>query len=370
MRYYTSFIIFILTFCCLHLGIQGFSQEKIKLIVIDPGHGGIDSGCSYGHKHEKIITLQLAKEIGSRIHAEFPEIEVRYTRTDDRFIALHERIGIANELGADLFISVHINSFSSDQVRGAESYVLGIDEQNEFADIVSRENASIAYETNSGDVYSKFDLYSPASRIIISTYQQNFLDNSIRFADALQQSISRNTKLPDRGVRQAPFVVLRMATMPAVLFEAGFITEEQDRAYLADSAGKSAIAESFVQAVRHYILRFEQANLKEPNIFVASNTLPVDHTEGKTDQMWLENGRYRLKIQVMTSLNKCIEKEDRIWSDFPDLDVRQEKEVFNYLTGEYTSIHEARNALKSIRNTGYPGAYIVVLNGDERISIK
>lgn len=370
MRYYLRFLSYILTFCCLISVFLVHAQNRIDRIVIDPGHGGKDGGCVAASCEEKQLTLNIAIAIGRQIQSSYENIEIHYTRITDTFVPLHERIGMANELQADLFISIHVNAFTSGKANGAESYVLGLDAKDEQLDIVIRENASILLEKDSSEVYTKFDLHSPEALIIMSAYQQHYLDKSIRFANELQRAIGSKTQIQNRGVRQAPFVVLKMATMPAILFEAGFITDEQDRNYISSISGVEHIALSFVQAIKNYILQYDQAYLKEPNIFVPTSSLPIDVEGDETDSINLEIGAYTLKIQILTSLNKPISKADPIWVSFKDLEEIRDMQVYNYLTGNFATLIEAKKALKQIRESGYPGAYLVAINGHERINIK
>jgi N-acetylmuramoyl-L-alanine amidase len=370
MRYYLRLIILILTFIGFHPFFVLHAQESIKLIVIDPGHGGQDGGCTAEHIKEKELTLLIGEAIGKKIESTIRGINVVYTRSTDTFVPLRERIGIANKLNADLFISIHVNSLAVGEASGAESYVLGIETEDEHLEIVIRENASIAFEKEGLEEYTKFDLQAPEARIIMSAYQQNYSDKSIRFANHLQEVIDQNTKLKDRGVRQAPFVVLKMATMPAILFECGFITDMDDRNYLRSYEGIDKIAISFVQAIENYILQYEQANSTEANIFAPSSSLPINVSNENANLQWLEEGAFQLKIQVLTSLNKPIQKQDPIWQDFKDLEEVRELEVFNYLTGNFSSLREAKAVLQTIRKTGYPGAYLVAIRHGERISLK
>ena len=122
------------------------SQDKIDFIVIDPGHGGKDIGCSASYHLEKDMTLKLSQYIKDQLEDSNPSLKVKLTRNTDIFIPLHERIGIANELNADLFISIHCNSFHQEGINGSETYVLGIEEGDELLDIAKRENASVDFE--------------------------------------------------------------------------------------------------------------------------------------------------------------------------------------------------------------------------------
>ncbi|WP_235293739.1 N-acetylmuramoyl-L-alanine amidase family protein [Portibacter lacus] len=224
------------------------SQDNVKVILIDPGHGGKDVGCS-GHKLlEKDIALEIALKIGTLLNERFPEIEVRFTRTTDIFIPLHERVSMANKEDVDLFISLHCNAIRNPQAHGIESYVMGMETSQENMDIAKRENEVILLED-----LSSFDPYSDEGHIMIAMMQQNTLEKSIKLADFTQQSISGHTTFRDRGVKQAGFVVLRKVLVPSILVEAGFISNPEDAKKLKDHKEQNKIAHSIVSGIGKYV---------------------------------------------------------------------------------------------------------------------
>ena len=226
---------------------------RIKKIVIDPGHGGRDSGCS-GHSHrEKDIALSISLKLGRLIKVNFPEIQVIYTRNSDVFVPLNERAGIANRNNADLFISIHCNAMdNADQVYGSETYVMGLHKADANLAVAKRENASILLEANYDQIYAGYDPNSPEGHIILSMYQNAYLEQSILFAEKVEKNIKHQAKRKSRGVKQAGFVVLRETTMPSVLVETGYLTNANDADFLAHERGQNKIANSILKAFKEY----------------------------------------------------------------------------------------------------------------------
>ena len=257
---------FILLFFLITISILGSSQplnllkSSIKVVVIDAGHGGKDPGC-HGHSkiNEKDIALDIALKLGKIIEENLPDVQVIYTRKDDRFIELWQRAAIANRNKADLFISVHCNAHTSTSLNGAESYVMGIHKTNGNLAVSRRENESLQLEANyqeSGH-YSDFDPDSPEAQIILSLYQNSFLEHSIELASTLQDKVKATGSLRDLGVNQAGFVVLWKTTMPSVLVETGFLTNAKDEAYLTSEKGKNESARNIFEAVRDFKVKLE-----------------------------------------------------------------------------------------------------------------
>jgi N-acetylmuramoyl-L-alanine amidase len=257
---------FILLVFLIAISILGSSEplnllkSSIKVVVIDAGHGGKDPGC-HGHTkiNEKDVALDIALKLGKMIEENLPDVQVIYTRKDDRFIELWQRAAIANRNKADLFISVHCNAHTSSTLNGAESYVMGIHKTNGNLAVSRRENESLQLEANyqeSGH-YSDFDPDSPEARIILSLYQNSFLEHSIELASTLQDKVKAKGKLRDLGVNQAGFVVLWKTTMPSVLVETGFLTNAKDEAYLTSEKGKNESARNIFEAVRDFKVKLE-----------------------------------------------------------------------------------------------------------------
>lgn len=232
--------------------IEADNQYRIKTVVIDPGHGGKDSGCRGAHSREKHIALSIAKKLGTVIEVAYPTIRVIYTRTVDKFVPLHERAAIANRNQADLFISIHCNYFpKGSYVHGSETYVMGLHTANENLEVAKRENASIFLEENYQKHYD-YDPNSTEGHIMLSMFQNAFLEHSILFAEKVEHHIHSHARRKSRGVKQAGFLVLRETTMPSVLIEAGFLSNAKDEGFLRQEQGQTRMANAIFSAFRAY----------------------------------------------------------------------------------------------------------------------
>jgi N-acetylmuramoyl-L-alanine amidase len=235
-----------------HQKIVKTSEGQIRKIVIDAGHGGHDHGCSGEISNEKEITLSIALKLGNYIESNYPGIEVIFTRKTDVFVPLHERINLANKLDADIFLSIHANAFSNSNVSGTEVFVMGLHTAEENLMVAKRENASVLLESDFEQNYDGFDPNSPEAQIILSMYQNVFLDKSISIAEKITDNISENTGMINRGVKQAGFVILRKAAMPSVLIESGFLSNREDEAILHTDEGQAIVAEAIGLAIGEY----------------------------------------------------------------------------------------------------------------------
>jgi len=234
LKYFLIFPPIILPF--IGLGQNDILQNKQHFkIVMDPGHGGKDVGTSGKHLLEKDVTFSLAEEIARAIVQQEPNIDIKFTREDDDFIPIHRRVAFANNEQADLFISIHCNAVTSHSPHGIETYVLGMQDHKENLETVKRENASILEEEDYQVNYNGFDPESPSAHIYFSAIQNAYLNESILLAHEIQTQFTDMNVLKDRGVKQAGFVVLRKATMPSILLEIGYLSNERDEQKLMDN---------------------------------------------------------------------------------------------------------------------------------------
>ena len=242
--------------------------EKVSTIVIDPGHGGKDAGAVGKNCYEKDIALKVALKFGELINQNFPDVKVIYTRKDDRFVELRQRGRIANQNHADLFVSIHCNSTEGKEAKGVETWIMGNHKNDANLKVAQLENSAILQEQNHEANYDNFDPNSPDAYIIFSLYQNAFMDQSLGFAAKLQEQYGQRVPSPNRGIKQAGFLVLWSCALPSVLTEIGFISNPTEEKFLNSEDGQLKIATSLFNAFKEYKYQVEgfnnQAEVKKP----------------------------------------------------------------------------------------------------------
>jgi len=220
---------------------------KINRIAIDPGHGGYDTGTMGPHGLlEKNLCLDVALRLGQLIEENIANAEVVYTRKDDRHVPLEERTAIANGANADLFISIHANSSESREARGVETYYLSLAASPESRELATRENA-----------LAKSSLHDLPDLIKKITRNEKVAESKLLALD-IQNALSQRLQLvsrceTNRGVKQAPFVVLTGAKMPAVLSEISFVSNASDESLLLESDQRQRVAEGLYRGIAAYL---------------------------------------------------------------------------------------------------------------------
>jgi N-acetylmuramoyl-L-alanine amidase len=217
------------------------------LIVIDPGHGGIDPGAVGSTINEKQLTLAVAKVLKKELE-DTGKFRVLLTRSRDVYIPLRERFGLAREKGADLFISLHADSHNNPLTRGASVYTL-----SEKAS--DAESAALAAKENKSDIIAGVDLSKQSnvvSNILIDLAQRDTKNMSTRFASLLVRELKDQTMLLGNTHRFAGFAVLKAPDVPSVLVEMGYISSSKDEALLSSSGHQKKLARAVRQAVENY----------------------------------------------------------------------------------------------------------------------
>ncbi|MGC1449629.1 MAG: N-acetylmuramoyl-L-alanine amidase [Candidatus Sulfotelmatobacter sp.] len=219
---------------------------KIGKIVIDPGHGGHDTGTiGPNGLEEKDLVLEVGRRLGKLLETRLGA-EVVYTRKDDTFIPLETRTAVANQQRADLFISIHANSSQDPGARGVETYYLNFTSSPEALEVAARENA-----VSEKSIYELQDL---VKKIAL----KEKIEESREFAGDVQESLhsglaAKSPAIRNRGVKKAPFIVLIGANMPSILAEISFVSNPADEHRLETSEYRQRIAESLYRGIAKYV---------------------------------------------------------------------------------------------------------------------
>lgn len=346
------------------------NSTNIKTIVIDPGHGGKDSG-TLGTKrfkiYEKHVALAVSLKLGNYIAEEFPDVKIIYTRDTDVFLELNERTEIANKSNADLFISIHCDGFTNPKPSGASVFVMGMSKLKANMDVAMRENSAIYLEDNYQQKYDGFDPKSAESYIVFSLMQNTYLNQSLQIAEEVESEFSNRANRKSRGVKQAPFYVISRTNMPSILVECGFLTNPKEEEFLHSDLGQDYIASAIFRAFRSYKQNIEISDeaVNEKPIDVV-DTLKKEIVAHKTNK--IKNDLNLLyKIQIGTFLRSMLNNKQ-----FTDLNVEEEKinGTFKYFVDAGNSKIEADRLKINLRNLGFKGAFIVAFLDGKQISTK
>ena len=341
-----------------------FSQQKIYTVVLDAGHGGGDPG-KVGLKHtkEKDVTLKIVLQIGELLAAE-KNIKVIYTRKKDVSVGLWERGRIANKADADLFVSVHCNSWHTKSPNGIETYVLGLHANARNFAVAKAENEVILLEDNHQEKYKGFDPKSPESVIGLTLMQEEYLDQSIQLAAIVQNNLVKDLRRRNRGVKQAGFVVLHQTYMPSILIETGFLTNPKDILQLNSKAGQLKTAEAIFKGIKTYI---HQLTL---------NTVPTNvvaekpNSQKKSPKKTVINARenIKFKVQIASGARKLTVQS----YNFKGLKGVERVKVgrgYKYYLGNTSSYTSIVKKLKKAKRKGYSSAFIVAFKNGKKVSV-
>ncbi|MBR1840483.1 MAG: N-acetylmuramoyl-L-alanine amidase [Prevotella sp.] len=366
-----------------------YISAKRFTLVIDPGHGGHDAGAIGAYSKEKDINLRTALAFGKYLERYCPEVNVIYTRKTDVFVTLHGRADIANKAKADLFISIHTNAAPSkpSSVRGMETYTLGMHRAADNLAVAKRENEVILQEKDYQTRYQGFDPNSSESYIIFEFMQDNNMHKSVELAKLVQRNVCSTATRPDKGVKQAGFLVLRETSMPSCLIELGFISTPSDEQLLNDDKRIDDIARGIYQAFAQYKNKYDN-NIAipykpeeiEPMVVSQSNFRPAPtpqepkpevKPEAKPDVKPTPKSEAKnalvFKVQIFAVDHK-LKASDARFKGRTDTDHYKEGGLVKYTIGESTDYNEM-NRLRKELNNSFPGCFVIAFKDGEKMNI-
>lgn len=339
-----------------------YAQDKTFTVVLDAGHGGRDTGNRGNGYYEKKIALNIALTIGSLLEKQ-NGIKVIYTRKKDVFVDLIERANIANKADADLFISIHCDSFSQSSVYGAGTFVLGLHANDRNFQIAQKENSVIFLEENYEQKYDGFDPNNPESVISLLLMQETYLDQSIVAANTIQQSFISNLSRKDRTVKQAGFVVLKYTYMPSVLVEAGFLTNPKEGAYLNSIKGQQQISSAIADAVINY-RNFLYSSVSSEN--------PIENNKPKSElvkNVKKDISTIYFSVQIAAS-KKSIATKPYNFKGLKPIQRQKEGKIYRYYYSQSKTIEGAKKLQTKAQKKGFKGAFLVAFKDGKKVDIK
>ena len=382
-------------------GIAG-ANKKFTL-VIDPGHGGRDSGAPGAFSVEKNINLNVALAFGRYVEQNCPDVRVVYTRKTDVFIPLYERANIANNCKADLFISVHTNALKGvHTARGFETYTLGDGRSHAKEtnlEVAKRENSVIFLEKDYKQHYVGFDPNSPESNIVFELIQEKNLSKSIDFAKMLQKHVCRGANRQNKGVHQQNLAVLRLTSMPACLIELGYISTPDEERFLNNKQSIDIMGRAIYNAFAEYKNKYDRGitvpyktmsqplqetsteNTEKPKTTETvetptqesatpqhlNTTTPQQHPNTPQQNVVVDDNKPVFKIQILVSRNK-FKANNKVFKGITDVDFYEENGMYKYTCGasnNYNDVYQRRKEVVA----DFPGAFIIAFKNGEKIDV-
>ena len=325
---------------------SNYAQEKYT-IVLDAGHGGKDPGNMGNGFKEKDIALKVALEVGEALKKR-EDVRVVFTRKKDEFIDLWKRGEIANKEKANLFVSIHCDSHTSNAY-GAGTFVLGLRGNKKNLEIAKRENAVILLEDNYEKRYEGFDPNSAESVIGLSLLQEENLDKSLEIASLIQHNFAVKLKRNDRKVKQDNFQVLRETIMPSVLVELGFLTNKAEGKYLNSKKGQQQMAKAVADAIIDYVDHLKLNTVVETTVINTKSNV-------------------EFKVQIASGKNK-IDTKPYNFKGLTNVERVKVGSYFKYYYGNTSNYNEALKALEKAKAKGYGSAFLVAFANGEKVSV-
>lgn len=380
----------------------GNIAHGVEVVVIDAGHGGKFPGAHYGGVYEKDLTLKVALKLGRLIEEGMPGVKVVYTRKTDKALGatladdLQARADIANGAGGDLFVSIHVNAAKAAAARGVETLIMGESPKEQ------RYNENALYESNREDL---IDMSDERTAAIVRAYIQNlqftYGEYSMAFARCIQNSYLKAGR-HSRGIKPQLLRVLYATDMPGVLTEIGFMSNQQELAYMKSDRGQNEIARSLYQAIRNYsayvlgtrMAEEEQAaaakpaaeqpaeksagkaaekSVEKPAAKSAEKTAAAQPAEGKTataapvrtpEKPAVQPLRYTIQVMASASSVPLASAQFRAYRGKVKEYAAEGRFPYKYGVGEYGTREAAQRKLAEVRKV-FPGAFVVACRGTQ-----
>ncbi len=393
--------ILVLIWITIGFAVVSLAANKKFTLVIDAGHGGHDAGALGAFSKEKNINLNVALAFGRYVQNNCPDVKVIYTRKTDVFIPLHTRADIANKNKADLFVSIHTNALPRGRIaRGLETYTLGMHRAGSNLEVAKRENSVILIEKDYKQHYEGFDPNSSESYIMFEFMQDKNMEQSVELARFVQKRVCASANRPDKGVKQAGFLVLRETSMPSCLIELGFITTSDEEQMLNSSNGIDRMGHGIYQAFLDYKRKYDtnitvpypaeqRQDVEIPSIVPEEEkaqpapaapatvqkepVVPNQKTEVKKEDKELKESKdvqdapLIFKVQILASASR--QKISKSKLNGQTAYCYEEDGFYKYTVGESEDYEEIVNIREGLV-THFPEAFVIAFKGGKKIDTR
>ena len=376
--------------------VVAMAAKKNFTLVIDPGHGGHDAGAIGAFSKEKNINLNVALAFGRFVENNCSNVKVIYTRKNDVFIPLHQRADIANRNKADLFISIHTNALPKGaKATGLETYTLGMHRASDNFDVAKRENSVILIEKDYKQHYEGFDPSSSESYIMFEFLQDKNMAQSVELAKMVQKRTCAAATRPNKGVKQAGFLVLRETSMPSCLIELGFISTPSEEQFLNSDEGIANMGRGIYQAFCDYLSKYDKSFTvpfkpelsrqeldEKPQPAVEETreerkeetkeerkTAPAEKPANQEEKQKVNQDEAPVfKVQILTS-NVKLKSGSRQLKGQEDADFYKDGNIYKYTVGASTNYNEIYRLRKQLL-AKFPEAFIIAFKNGQRMDVQ
>ncbi len=341
--------------------------QGVRVIVIDAGHGGAKfPGASYKGVYEKDLNLQIALKLGALIEKHLPNIKVVYTRKTDKQFSesltqdLQARADIANKASGDLFISIHTNAAESRSARGVETLIMG------ETPLEKNANERALYANNQEEL---IDMSNEKTAAIVRAYIQNLQFTYGEYSEAMARLVQKHyvgSGRHNRGVKRQPLKVLYATDMPGILTEIGFLSNDEERAYMTSAKGQAAIAQDLFDAVKDYT-EFVQGTLLVEDDAIYEQADPDESETAAGESGAQEESFYA--VQLIASV-KPVGLKDRQFKSYRgkvEQYTSSGRFKYKYCVGRFTDRKQAEAKLAEVKKE-FKDAFIVRCEGTRIVS--
>lgn len=340
--------------------------KPTMVVVIDAGHGGEDPGNLGTGRYkvtEKHVTLDVATRLKKLIEERHPDVKIVMTRTSDSFPTLKDRVRIANESRADLFISIHCDAFTKPTAVGSSTFVMGMHKSEESMRVAMQENAAIFREKDYENRYDGFDPKDPDTYIALSLRESVFLNQSLEFGALVQSQFRDRVGRIDRGVRQAGYYVISFTNMPSTLIELGFLTNAAEEDFLVSEQGKEYMSSAIYRAFKDYKAKHHSSSSSVPTDKPADRPTASGAGESAASRTSPAGSGPIYRVQILASSTRIPSTDPRLAGQTEVVEYLRDG-LYKYAVGAATTPEAAEKLKKSLRENGFPGAFVVAFQGD------
>lgn len=372
--------------------VVAMAAKKSFTLVIDPGHGGHDAGAIGTFSKEKNINLNVALAFGRLVENNCSNVKVIYTRKNDVFIPLHQRADIANRNKADLFISIHTNALPKGaKATGLETYTLGMHRASDNFDVAKRENSVILIEKDYKQHYEGFDPSSSESYIMFEFLQDKNMAQSVELAKMVQKRTCAAAARPNKGVKQAGFLVLRETSMPSCLIELGFISTPSEEQFLNSDEGIANMGRGIYQAFCDYLSKYDKSftvpfkpelsrqeldEKPQPAVEETKEDTKEERKAAPAEKPANQEEKQKVnqdeapvfKVQILTS-NIKLKSGSRQLKGQEDADFYKDGNIYKYTVGASTNYNEIYRLRKQLLSK-FPEAFIIAFKNGQRMDVQ